>query len=316
MFDKAEPWLVEDNGGPIKLYSDGSVVRAPNPFESLFLTEHNNYGHVPYKDIVFDEETGLWARLYLSPETKNRLPIVMYFHGGGFCMLSAASTLYHRMCQMWAAKLGVIIVSVDYRLAPEHRLPAAYDDSIAALRWMEREGAAKDPWLVSQADFSKIFLAGDSAGGNIAHHVGVWAASKTVEMKIKIKGLILLYPFFGGEDRTPSETEKGSSMLTAEGLDSMWRLALPVGCHRDHPYSNPLAEGETLCSLDLPPVLCAIGGRDILRDKELEYCEALKKWGKRIEVHNFAEEDHGFTVMKMEGQSSLQVLGRIADFIK
>ncbi|GLJ22821.1 hypothetical protein SUGI_0430180 [Cryptomeria japonica] len=68
-------------------------------------------------------------------------------------------------------------------------------------------------------------------------------------------------------------------------------------------------------SLELPAVLCAIGGRDILKDKELEYCEALKKWGKRIEVHNFAEEDHGFTVMKMEGQSLIQVLGRIADFI-
>ncbi|XP_059075354.1 probable carboxylesterase 6 [Cryptomeria japonica] len=193
MLDKAEPWLVEDNGGPIKLYSDGSVVRAPNLFGSMFLTEHNNYGHVPYKDIVFDEETGLWARLYLSPETENRLPMVMYFHGGGFCMLSAASTL----------------------LAPEHRLPTAYNDSIAALRWMEREGAIEDPSLRSHADFSKIFLAGDSAEGNITHHVGVWAASKSEEIKIKIKGLILLYPFFGGEERTPSETEKGSSMLTA-----------------------------------------------------------------------------------------------------
>ncbi|GLJ22820.1 hypothetical protein SUGI_0430170 [Cryptomeria japonica] len=172
MLDKAEPWLVEDNGGPIKLYSDGSVVRAPNLFGSMFLTEHNNYGHVPYKDIVFDEETGLWARLYLSPETENRL-------------------------------------------APEHRLPTAYNDSIAALRWMEREGAIEDPSLRSHADFSKIFLAGDSAEGNITHHVGVWAASKSEEIKIKIKGLILLYPFFGGEERTPSETEKGSSMLTA-----------------------------------------------------------------------------------------------------
>ncbi|GLJ22822.1 hypothetical protein SUGI_0430190 [Cryptomeria japonica] len=102
----------------------------------------------------------------------------------------------------------------------------------------------------------------------------------------------------------PSETEEGSSItvenydegssITVENYDGMWRLALPVGSNRDHRYSDPFAEG----------------------DKELEYCEALKKWGKQIEVHTFAEEDHGFTIMKMEGQSSLQVLGLIADFVK
>ncbi|GLJ22816.1 hypothetical protein SUGI_0430110 [Cryptomeria japonica] len=106
------------------------------------------------------------------------------------------------------------------------------------------------------------------------------------------------------------------SLLTVENYESMWRLALPMGSNRDHPYSNPLTKGERLCTLELPPVLCAIGGRDILRDKDLEYCEALMKWGKQIEVHSFAEEDHDFTIMKMEGQSSLQVLGLIADFVK
>ncbi|GLJ22815.1 hypothetical protein SUGI_0430100 [Cryptomeria japonica] len=97
----------------------------------------------------------------------------MYFPWGGFNMLSSATTQFHHMLQMWAAKLGVMIMSMNYRLASEHRLPAAYEDSIVALRWMEREGVTRDPWLRSYANFLKLFLANESARANITHHVGV-----------------------------------------------------------------------------------------------------------------------------------------------
>ncbi|KAH9302252.1 hypothetical protein KI387_013835, partial [Taxus chinensis] len=230
----------------------------------------------------------LWARIYLPlpPHTKTntRLPVLLFFHASGFCALSPATPVVHRMCLLWAAKLGVIIVCVKHRLAPEHRLPAAYEDSIAALQWLQamkstEPGAVTvDPWLHSHADLSNIFVAGESAGGNIANHVGMWAAAQDGEMQVK--GIILLCPFFGGEDRTASEEVGLSRMATALQTDTTWRLALPVGSNRDHPFCNPVGEGtdkSALSSLALPPMLFVIAGLDILRDKELQYCDVLKK---------------------------------------
>ncbi|GLJ46813.1 hypothetical protein SUGI_0987180 [Cryptomeria japonica] len=124
MSEKSEAHLLEDFGGLIKLYSDGSVVRGDDAsFSSLLRPEPVNYKHVEYKDVVLDEDVGLWVRLYLPPETTSKTPIVMYYHGGGFILFSPATPILHRVCQMWVAMLGALIVSVNYRLASKHRLP-------------------------------------------------------------------------------------------------------------------------------------------------------------------------------------------------
>ncbi|KAH9329596.1 hypothetical protein KI387_001704 [Taxus chinensis] len=318
MCDKEEPCVVEDVADFIKLYSDGSVVRGAEP---PLLSPADEYNFVPFKDIVFDPKLGLWARVYLLPETKTRVPVLLFFHGGGFCVLTAASPIYHYMCQKWAATLGVIIVSVNYRLSPEHRLPAAYHDAIAALHWIDsmktelgggggeaKTGAVEvDPWFHSHADFRNVFVAGESAGGNIAHHLGIISAAK---VEIKLKGVILMYPFFGGEERNPSEISHALPYFNVDMTDTMWRLALPLGSNKDHPFCNPLVE-TSAGSLVLPPMLFLIGGRDILKDKQLQYCEFLKGCGKQIQVRVFEEEGHGFAVMKME-----EALRCISDFIK
>ncbi|KAH9302735.1 hypothetical protein KI387_014318 [Taxus chinensis] len=320
MADNGEVRLVEDFEGAVKLYSDGSVVRAAEP--SWGSQEDNYVKNVSYKDVVFEEEIGLWARLYLPQTDKGeaQLPVLLYFHGGGFCLATPASPVMHRMCLRWAAKLGAIIVSVNYRLTPENRLPAAYEDAIAALQWlhnMKNDGAVGDPWLRSRADFSKIFVMGESAGGNIAHHVGLWVGAAGMEMGMEIKGMILVYPFFGGEDRMRSE-EAAPSMFRVEQSDVMWRMALPVGSNRDHPFCNPVGEWTESAdsSVSLSPILFVIAGHDILRDKQLQYCEVLKKCGQEVGVVLFEEEDHGFTLMKVEDQSSVELLCRISDFIK
>lgn len=318
MSEKSEAQVIEDFGGVIKLYSDGSVVRGDDSAFSSILPEHDNFNfkHVEYKDVVMDEEIGLWARLYLPPETTSKAPILLYFHGGGFCIFSSATPVVHRACQMWAATLGAVIVSVNYRLAPEHRLPCGYEDSMAALKWLQLQSVAAErthPWLRSHADFSRVFLAGDSAGGNIAHDVGLWAAGTKAE--IEIKGLILVYPYFGGEERTSSEKVE-SPVFSLEQSDVLWRLALPVGSNRDHPFSNPVIEEAAVSAPDIPPMLFVIAGRDILRDRQVQYCEFLKKRGNQIHVHVYDEEDHGFLFLKMEEQSSIEALRVISDFMK
>jgi acetyl esterase/lipase len=88
------------------------------------------------KDIVIDETTGVWIRLFVPVNEEGALPVVVYFHGGGFCMLSASDEAYDIFCRRLATRRRVVVVSVEYRLAPEHKYPAAYDDSFAALAWL------------------------------------------------------------------------------------------------------------------------------------------------------------------------------------
>ncbi|KAH9312954.1 hypothetical protein KI387_027989, partial [Taxus chinensis] len=148
MCDKEEPCVVESLAdGRIKLYSDGSIVREEQQFPPP--PTDANYNFVPYKDIVFDHNLGLWARLYLPPDSKTRVPVLLYYHGDGFCyQVTPATDITHHMCQKWAVTLGVIIVYAEYRLAPKHRLLTTYHDPITALQWIdsmkrEREEVAR-----------------------------------------------------------------------------------------------------------------------------------------------------------------------------
>ena len=96
-----------------------------------------------------------------------------------------------------------MIVSVDYRLAPEHRLPAAYYDALEVLHWIK---TTQEHWLIQYADLSSCFIMGDSGGGNVAYHAALLAAAQVDDLlPLKIRGLILLKPFFGGVKRTESE---------------------------------------------------------------------------------------------------------------
>ncbi|KAJ4845394.1 hypothetical protein Tsubulata_010575 [Turnera subulata] len=149
----------------LRVYKDGTVER-------LAGTEVVPAGLDPKtdvlsKDIIIVPETNVSARLYRPNSINNnqKLPLLVYFHGGAFCIASAAEPSYHNSLNQLVSKANIIIVSVDYRLAPEHPLPAAYEDSWAALRWVASNAAAaeNEGWLKDHADFDRVFLAGDSA---------------------------------------------------------------------------------------------------------------------------------------------------------
>eukprot|EP01018_Ginkgo_biloba_P009493 Gb_38975 [translate_table: standard] len=130
----------EEIAGFVKLCSDGGIVRTDDPAMHIPPSEENQT-----RDVVLDDNARLWMRLYLPPlHTPNHnLPVVLYFHGGGFCCFSPALLFFHRFCLKWADAMGTIIVSVNYRLAPEHCLPTAYGDSIAALEWIRSQSIKK-----------------------------------------------------------------------------------------------------------------------------------------------------------------------------
>ncbi|KAG5072850.1 hypothetical protein AAZX31_03G185500 [Glycine max] len=294
------PHVVEDCMGFLQLYSDGSIFRS-NDIEFKVSPIQDN--SITYKDYLFDKRFNLSLRFYkpqhVAPIDNNKkLPIVMFLHGGGFCFGSRTWPHIHNCCMRLASGLQAVVVSPDYRLAPEHRLPAAVDDAVEAVRWLQRQGLSlkEDAWLSRGVDFDCVFVVGDSSGGNIAHHLAVRLGSGSREMDpVRVRGYVLFAPFFGGEVRTKSEEGPPEHMLNLELLDRFWRLSMPVGESRDHPLANPFGPGSpNLEQVKLDPILVIVGGNELLKDRAKNYATRLKKLDKDIKYVEFEGCEHGF----------------------
>ena len=209
------PHVIDDCRGVLQVYSDGSIVRSPKP---SFNVPVQDDGSVLWKDVVFDAVNNLQLRLYKpkqnqpSANSNSKLPVFYYIHGGGFCIGSRAWPNCQNYCFRLASQLQAVVVAPDYRLAPENRLPAAIEDGFLALKWLQDQAVSeeegKDAWLADVADFSRVFISGDSAGGNLAHHLAVRVRSGSPELApVRVRGYVLLAPFFGGTVRTKFEAE-------------------------------------------------------------------------------------------------------------
>ncbi|KAF8703278.1 hypothetical protein HU200_032070 [Digitaria exilis] len=262
-----------------------------------------------------------FARLYLPPAAtassgatgNKRLPVVVYFHGGGFVIGSASSAAYHRCLNDLAAACSAVAVSVDYRLAPEHPIPAAYEDSLAALKWVL--SAAFESWLAAHGDPARVFLAGDSAGGNICHHLAMHPDIRGGGAGLKLKGIVLIHPWFwgkdpiGGEPRGPTKMQKG-----------LWEFVCPgaVG-GEDDPRMNPTAPGAPgLEDLACEKVMVCVAEGDVLRWRGKLYAEAAARArGAEHGVELFESEGvgHVFYLLEPAAEKAKELLDRIAAFV-
>ncbi|RZC84728.1 hypothetical protein C5167_047504 [Papaver somniferum] len=250
------------------------------------------------KDISLNPDRKTSLRIFRPPTkeppvTKNKLlPIIIYFHGGGFILFNADSTMNHDFCQSIATHIPALVVSVDYRLAPENRLPAAYDDAVDALNWVKDQGLGKlnnsEVWLKEYGDFSKCFIMGCSSGANVAYHASLRAIEMDLE-PAKINGLILHCPFFGSLERTESDSKVINNQdLPLAVRDVMWELALPLGSTRDHVYCNPNIDHDGSSSGNMVGLIerCFVVGfyGDPLIDRQIQLVKMLEEKGVKVET--------------------------------
>uniref|UniRef100_A0A0A9FYN3 Alpha/beta hydrolase fold-3 domain-containing protein n=1 Tax=Arundo donax TaxID=35708 RepID=A0A0A9FYN3_ARUDO len=250
-----------------------------------------------------------------------KLPVLVYFHGGGFCIASFEVPNFHAGALRLAAELPAVVLSADYRLAPEHRLPAAHDDAESVFSLLRaRAASVDDPWLAESADFGRVFACGDSAGGNISHHIAVRHGAGRLDLApARLAGCVMLWPYFAGEERTPSEAAscEASDFMGTVLFDQMWRLALPAGTTRDHPAANPFGPGsvplEELAAF--PPALVVDPDQDVQHDRIADYVARLKAAGKPVELIVFAGHGHGFFVFEPWGAASDELIRVIRRFV-
>ncbi|CAI9095375.1 OLC1v1031314C1 [Oldenlandia corymbosa var. corymbosa] len=265
---------------------DGSIKRTNVALPKTTVSSCDNNPDLQVKDAVINQDKNTWARVFLPKKSiqsqpNSKFPLLIFFHGGGFVVCSAATPFFDSFYTTLVTDLQVVIVSVEYRLAPEHKLPAAYDDSEEAIQWIT---SSKDEWLAEYADLSNSFLMGSSAGANIAYHVGLRAGSRSSGdlEALKIKGLILHQPFFGGMKRTESELKgMDDKVLPPCITDIMWELALPEGVDRDHEFCHPVKSfkpGQFDKIKDLGWKILVTGYQgDPLYDRQMEFVKTLEE---------------------------------------
>ena len=225
-------------------------------------------------------------RLYrpLGSSADTLLPVLVFFHGGGWVIgdLDTHDTL----CRELANGSGACVIAVDYRMAPEHRFPAAVDDCIAATHWVRREAAHL------KIDAARLGVGGDSAGGNLAAVVAI-AARDSGDLPIAYQ--LLIYPATDQRRGTTSHTTNGQGYLLT--TDTM-------AYFHDHYIAGPLQDLDWRASpllrddlAKLPPALVLTAGFDPLRDEGILYSRRLTAAGNRASHVCFERQIHGFITM-------------------
>jgi acetyl esterase len=219
------------------------------------------------------------------PREDGPLPVLVFYHGGGWVIGDLDTS--DRLCRMLSNRASAVVVSVDYRLAPEHPFPAAVDDSYAALEWVARNGDRL------HVDPSRIAVGGSSAGGNLTAAVALMARDRGGP---KLAYQVMIYPATNLLDlTTPSHRDFADGYgLTREHVEFFRDSYLPEIPDRKNPYASPLL-AESLEGL--PPAIVITAGFDVLRDEGIDYAERLEAAGVPAVTVRYPSMIHGFVTM-------------------
>jgi acetyl esterase len=229
------------------------------------------------------------------------LPVQVYFHGGGWVIGDLDS--HDWVCRAVANAANCAVVSVDYRLAPEHRFPAAFDDALAATQWV----AANAKLL--NIDASRISVGGDSAGGNLAAAVAIALRDGGT---IRLRTQILTYPIVDLTFRYDERFEKGVALTNGGMRDFIDKYVPDVAQRRDWRCSPMFASSLK----DLPPALVILAGHDPLYDEGEAYAARLQAEGIAVTVKRFPGQMHGFVSRPKLLPKSLDAIADIAAFME
>ncbi|PWA68198.1 alpha/beta-Hydrolases superfamily protein [Artemisia annua] len=274
------------------------------------------------KDVTLDPTKNTYMRIYRPtkiPSNDNRiarLPLFMYFHAGGWIVFNVSDVMNHEAMNRLSFEIPAIVVAVNYRLAPETRLPGQYDDAMDALNWVKNQAADPngDSWIKQYVDFSRVFLYGSSCGANIAIHTALRALNHDMS-PLTIAGSILCQPLIGGKKRTKSELRLAADTLfPLPVIDLMWELALPKGTDRDHRFCNLLGDEQVKENMKRLGRCLVMGfGGDPLIDRQQDLVQVMVMQGVVVEARFDEVGFHGIDMI--DPRRALAILNFIKEFV-
>jgi len=242
------------------------------------------------------------VRVY-RPRSERGLPALLYFHGGGWVIGSIES--HDATCRELAQRAGCTVVSVEYRLAPEHRYPAAAEDSYAALRWVAQCGAEIG------VDTRRLAVGGDSAGGNLGAVVAQMARDRGGPT---LRFQLLIYPVTDADFSRPSYRENAEGyLLEAAAMTWFWDHYVPDRALRREAYCAPL-QAKDLAGL--PPALVITAEFDPLRDEGEAYAARLQEAGVPTRHQRYDGMIHGFFAMGTLVEGARKAMAEAADALQ
>jgi len=261
--------------------------------------------HLSWRDevIVGPDASPLTLRIYVDESSPAPQGALLFFHGGAFVFGDLESE--HDRCLRLADGSGCVVVSVDYRLAPENPFPAALDDAMCALRWLFDHAESLD------VDSSRIGVGGASAGGALAALVVLQARDSG---SLPLRAQLLIYPATDdrASDRSITQYER-SEPWDGERTRKMWALYLADDAARASRYASP-ARAEDVSGLPVTYVLVA--EEDPLRDQALDFAQRLLNSGVSVDLRIFAGTYHGFDVVAPNARLSQVAIKDQHDFVR
>jgi acetyl esterase/lipase len=231
---------------------------------------------LPLPVVVDVDAGGVPCRLYA---TRPDAPVFVYLHGGGWCYGSIETV--DRMCRRIADRSGVAVLSVDYRLAPEHVFPAALEDAGTVVAFVRASGAALG------VDPSRIAIGGDSSGG----HLATIEARRQRDAAAPLDYQVLIYPAIDPMLAAESYGEFGEYGLDRASMKLAWEAFIPDPATRLTPDAAPLAVPDLS---GMPPTLMITAEYDVLRDEGNDYADALIAAGVPVVHTRYQGVNHGF----------------------
>lgn len=219
------------------------------------------------------------VRVYHPADGPGPYPVVVYLHGG--CWIIGDLDTHDADCRSIASRAGCIVVSVDYRLAPEHRFPAAVDDAVAALDWVAREAGRLG------ADPATLTVLGVSAGGNLAAAAALAARDHGGP---PLAAQVLVYPITDCDLERDSYQRYGVGFLLTTAT-MRWAWDLYAADQRAHPLASPIRASD---HGELPPAMVMVAECDPLRDEGLAYAEVLRASGVEVMAIEVPGQVHAF----------------------
>jgi acetyl esterase len=272
------------NGPPLHTLTP-EVIRQGTRMQLALLGEPEPVAHVENRTIP-GPAGELPIRIY-TPAGSGPFPVLVFFHGGGWVICDLDT--HDPTCRSLANEVGCIVVSVDYRLAPEHKFPAAPEDCYAATQWVAKHAAEFN------GDPSRLAIGGDSAGGNLTAVVAQMARDRDGP---RLAFQLMIYPATDFNARTESkESNAQGYFLTTD--DMVWFMNHYLRSEDDR--HNPLASPMLAANLrGLPPALVITAEYDPLRDEGEQYGQRLKEAGVPVTITRYPGMIHGFFGMPFD----------------